>query len=187
MRGCQRLPTWNVTFSMSGPNIRSQRWNKVVLQLESRRFDPWFRHFAPKLLPQLCLRCVNAAWILESPDGRLKAEQPPNNLFLLLFSRPPPPPPPAPPHKHTHKAENTKSPFPSGRFSAFELHTPTNWPTAWCRISPQRGSSEQERGGWLGTITMGADLMMCCWTSKKKKKEFLNKRKNSLPCKQLVF
>lgn len=85
-------------------------------------------------------------------------------------------------HKHLHRAENTYFPFPSGRFSAFELHTLTNWPTAWCRIYPQRDSSERERGAWLGTITMGADLMMC-WTSKKS----LNKLRNSLPCKQLVF
>lgn len=58
--------------------------------------------------------------------------------------------------------------------------TQTNWPTAWCRICPRRDGSETERGGWLGSITMGADLMMC-WTSKKKK--ILNKLRNSLPLK----
>lgn len=51
--------------------------------------------------------------------------------------------------------------------------TQTNWPTAWCRICPWRDSSETERGGWLGTITMGADLMMC-WASKKKKKSLIS-------------
>lgn len=48
------------------------------------------------------------------------------------------------PHAHTNRGENIKSPFPRGRFSAFELHTPTNWPTAWCRnLSPEN----QQRGG----------------------------------------
>lgn len=89
----------------------------------------------------------------------VKAKQPLNPILLYWV----------PLHHHNHHphSQSKKHVLSISLWLFLSLWiTQTNWPTAWCRIYPKRDSSETERGGWLGTITMGADLMMR-WTSKK--------------------